>query len=110
EAESGAPVAVIGADIVKTLFSGKDEKALDQIITVNNTRLRVVGVMASKGSTMNESGDRKVFAPLATVKALYGAGDEKDYYLLVAVENAANMDAAQSEATGLFRQIRGLKP
>jgi len=110
EAESGAPIAVIGSDIVKTLFDGKDEKALDQIITVNNTRLRVVGVMASKGSTMNESSDRRVFAPLATVKALYGAGDEKDYYLLVAVDNATNMDAAQSEATGLFRQIRGLRP
>jgi putative ABC transport system permease protein len=66
--------------------------------------------MASKGSTMNESSDRRVFAPLATVKALYGAGDEKDYYLLVAVDNATNMDAAQSEATGLFRQIRGLRP
>ncbi|MBL7826918.1 MAG: ABC transporter permease [Saprospiraceae bacterium] len=110
EAETGSPIAVIGADIVKTLFEGKDEKAIDQIITVNNTRLRVVGIMASKGSTMNESSDRKIYAPLVTVKSLYGAGDDKDYFLLVAAQDATNMDAAQSEATGLFRQIRGLKP
>ena len=47
---------------------------------------------------------------MVTVKSLYGAGDDKDYFLLVAAQDATNMDAAQSEATGLFRQIRGLKP
>ena len=110
EVENGAPIAVIGSDIVKTLFEGKNEKALDQIIALNNHKYRVVGIMASKGSSMNESGDRKVYAPLVNVKALYGAGDDKDYFLLVAVQDATNLDAAQSEATGLFRQVRGLKP
>ncbi len=110
EVENGAPIAVIGSDIVKTLFDGKNEKALDQIITVNNHRYRVVGIMASKGSSMNDSGDRKVYAPLINVKALYGAGDDKDYFLIVAVPDPTNLDAAQSEATGLFRQVRGLRP
>ncbi len=110
EVESGAPVAVIGSDIVKMLFDGKNEKALDQIITINANRYRVVGIMATKGSSMNESGDRKVYAPLVNVKALFGAGDDKDYFLMVAVQDPTLMDAAQSEATGLFRQIRGLRP
>ena len=109
EVESGAPVAVIGSDIVKSLFDGKDEKALDQIISVNAQRYRVVGVMATKGSSMNESSDRKIYAPLINVKALFGA-DNRDYFLVVAVKDAIDMDAAQSEATGLFRQIRGLRP
>lgn len=109
EVESGAPVAVIGSDIVKSLFDGKDEKALDQIISVNAQRYRVVGVMATKGSSMNESSDRKIYAPLVNVKALFGA-DNRDYFLVVAVKDAIDMDAAQSEATGLFRQIRGLRP
>lgn len=110
EVESGAPVAVIGSDIVKTLFKGNSEKALDQIITVNAHRYRVVGVMAEKGSSMNESSDRKVYAPLVNVKAIFGAGDDRDYFLMVAVQDATTMEAAQSEATGLFRQIRGLRP
>ncbi len=110
EVESGAPVAVIGPDIVKVLFDGKNEKALDQIITVNANRYRVVGIMAAKGSSMNESSDRKIYAPLVNVKALFGAGDDRDYFLMVAVKDATSMDAAQSEATGLFRQIRGLRP
>jgi len=110
EVESGAPVAVIGSDIVKILFDSKNEKALDQIISVNAHRYRVVGVMATKGSSMNESSDRKVYAPLVNVKALFGAGDDRDYFLMVAVQDATVMDGAQSEATGLFRQIRGLRP
>ncbi|MDO8365223.1 MAG: ABC transporter permease [Saprospiraceae bacterium] len=109
EVESGASVAVVGSDIVKILFDGKSEKALDQIITVNAQRYRVVGVMATKGSTMNESSDRKVYAPLVNVKALFGA-DNRDYFLMVAMQDPTLMDAAQSEATGLFRQIRGLRP
>ena len=109
EVESGAPVAVIGSDIVKILFDGKNEKAMDQIISVNAHRYRVVGIMATKGSSMNESSDRKIYAPLVNVKALFGMGDDQDYFLMVAVQDATAMDAAQSEATGLFRQIRGLR-
>lgn len=59
---------------------------------------------------MNESSDRKVYAPLVNVKAIFGAGDDRDYFLMVAVLDATSMEAAQSEATGLFRQIRGLRP
>jgi putative ABC transport system permease protein len=111
EVESGSPVAIIGPDIVKSLFGGKNEKAIDQIISVNAQRYRVVGITAAKGASMNESSDRKVYAPLINVKALFGAGgDSRDYFLTVAVPDATNMDAAQSEATGLFRQIRGLRP
>jgi putative ABC transport system permease protein len=110
EAEAGTPNAIIGTDIVKNLFGGKAEKALDQIISINNHRYRVVGVMGSKGSTMNESSDRKVYAPLVNVKALYGGGDDRDFFLMVAVKDALDMESAQSEATGLFRQIRGLRP
>lgn len=110
EVESGAPVAVIGSDIVKILFDGKNEKAIDQIITVHAHRYRVIGIMATKGSSMNESSDRKVYAPVVNVKALFGLGDDQDYFLMVAVQDATAMDAAQSEATGLFRQIRGLRP
>jgi putative ABC transport system permease protein len=105
EVESGASIAVIGADIVKTLFKGKNEKALDQIISINSQRYRVVGIMASKGSTMNESSDRKIYAPLVKVKSIYGGGDDRDYFLIVSVPDATNFEAAQSEATGLFRQV-----
>jgi len=105
EIDAGQPKAVIGQDIVKQLFDSKPEKALDQIIQVGNIRYRVVGVLKSKGSSMGSSQDRAVYAPLLNVKSIYGTEDT-DYDLLVAVNDAKDMETAQSESIGLFRQIR----
>ncbi len=109
EIESGAAKAVIGVEIVKQLFDDKPEKALDQIILVGNQRYRVIGILESKGASMGNQSDRAVYAPIQEVRSVY-ATENTAYDLLVAVPNATDMDAAQSEATGLFRQIRGLRP
>lgn len=109
EVEDGQSKVVIGREIVKNLFKDRPEKALDQIILVGNNRFRVVGVLKAKGSSMGNSEDRAVYAPVLSVKSIYGT-EETNYDLIVAVNNAADMDAGQSEATGLFRQIRGIRP
>ncbi len=109
EVNDGQHKVVLGLDIAKKLFNNKPEKALDQLVLVGSNRYRVIGVLASKGSSMNNSNDRAVFAPLLAVKANYGTEDT-DYSILIAVKNATDMEAAQSEASGLFRQIRGLRP
>jgi len=109
EVENGQERVVIGRDVVKKLFKNKNEKALDQIVIVGNNRYRVVGILKSKGSSMGNSDDRAVYAPIISVKAIYGT-ENTNYDLLVAVKDAADMDIGQSEATGLFRQIRGLRP
>ncbi|MBK6929840.1 MAG: ABC transporter permease [Saprospirales bacterium] len=109
EVEDGQPKIVLGREIVKTLFNDRPEKALDQIVLVGNNRYRVVGVLKSKGASMGNSTDRAVYAPLMNVRAYYGTSDT-NYDLIVAVRNATDMEAAQSEATGLFRQIRRLRP
>ena len=109
EVEDGQAKIVIGQDIAKKLFDDKPEKAIDQVVIVGNNRFKVVGVLKTKGSSMGNRQDRAVYAPVVSVKALYGT-NETDYDLIVAVNNATDMDAAQSEATGLFRQIRALRP
>ncbi|MBK9338104.1 MAG: ABC transporter permease [Lewinellaceae bacterium] len=109
EVYDGHPKVVLGRALVKTLFNDNPEKALDQIVMVGNNRYRVVGVLASKGTSMGNQADRAVYAPLANVRSIYGTADT-NYDLVVAVHNAADLEAAQSEAIGLFRQIRGLRP
>jgi putative ABC transport system permease protein len=109
EIDDGQPKVVIGRDLVKKLFKDRPEKALDQVVTVGNQRYRVIGVLESKGATMGNSSDRAVYAPLLNIKSLYGT-DDTDYDLIVAAHNATDLDAAQSEATGLMRKIRGLRP
>jgi putative ABC transport system permease protein len=109
EVEDGQPKLVVGEEVAKKLFNNKAEKAIDQIVLVNNQRYRIIGVLASKGASMGGSGDRAVYAPLQCVRVEYGTEDT-DYSLVVAVKNATDMDAATSEATGLFRQVRRLRP
>ena len=109
EVENGQAKIVLGREIVKTLFDDKPEKALDQVVLVGNIRYRVIGILKSKGASMGNSSDRAVYAPIANVRAMYGTADT-DFSLIVGVRNSTDMNAAQSEATGLFRQIRGLRP
>lgn len=109
EVEDGQAKVILGQEIAKKLFDNQPEKALDQIVTVSNSRFRVVGILKSKGTGMGSSQDRAVYAPVVSVRSLY-ATDDTDFDLIVAVNNATDMDAGKSEATGLFRQIRGMRP
>jgi putative ABC transport system permease protein len=109
EVESGQKRAIVGSEIVKLLFKGKPEKALDQVISVGNARYLIIGVLQSKGSSMNSQSDRAVFVPLQSARAEYARGDT-EYTVIVAVENQTSIDAAISECSGLFRSIRRLRP
>lgn len=109
EIEDGATKAIIGQDIVDKLFKGKPDKALDQIISVNSDKFRIIGILKSKGASMGGSEDRVVYVPLLPIKNKYG-GEDTDFDLLIGVTAATDMDAAVSEATGLFRQVRRLRP
>jgi putative ABC transport system permease protein len=108
ESLTGSPKAIIGLDIVKSLFNDKVEKAMNAIITINADRYKVVGVIASKGSTMNQSSDRQIFIPLMNAKKLYHFAD-KNYSLTAAVKDISGIDDAISTAIGKMRNVRRLK-
>jgi len=108
EVENGSNRAIIGMDIVNTLFHKKPEKALNQIIAVGNVKYKVIGVLESKGSSMNQSEDRRVLITLLNGKRYYGSS-KKNYGLTVALANPTDMDNATAAAIGLFRNVRALK-
>ncbi len=108
EIENGSPKCIIGSEIVNLIFDKKPEKALDKIISVGTVKYRVIGVLKSKGSQMNDSSDRRIFAPLLNVKRHYGSANTT-YYTDVGLYDALDMDNATSAAIGLFRNVRGLK-
>ena len=108
EVENGSPKAIIGMDIVNMLFNKKPEKAINQTIAVGNIKYKVVGVLESKGSSLNDSGDRVVLTPVLNVKRYYGSA-RKNYDIDVAVRNAEDLDAAEATTIGIFRNIRGRK-
>ena len=108
EARDGANKAVVGTDIVKNLFEDNIENALGKNISVSNVRYKIIGIQESKGASMGRSEDNIVLIPLLTGKRYYGNANS-NYDLTVAVTNTADIDNGVAAATGLFRNVRGLK-
>lgn len=107
EALRGGFIAIIGAEIVDELFNGRPDKAVGSYIHAGNIKLKVVGAMQSKGSSMGGNEDRRVLLPLQTGKRYYGS-NRTNYNLMVAVNDATQIDIGADYATALFRNIRGL--
>ncbi len=108
EIQNGANRAILGADIVKNLFNGKKENALNKKIAIGNLQFLVVGVLESKGTSMNQSEDRTVLIPLMDGKRYYASQDQ-NYNLMVSLNDATQMEVSESTAIGLFRNVRGLR-
>jgi len=108
EAMNGSNRAILGYDLVKKLFDDKAERAINKSINVGNLPFRVVGVLKSKGTSMNQSEDNVVLIPLMDGKRYYGA-QNKTYQLTVSVADPTKIDETMSATIGTFRNVRRLK-
>jgi putative ABC transport system permease protein len=106
EITTGSNNCIIGNELSTTLF--KKESPLDKVITVGNNRLKVVGVLATKGSSLGNNSDRAVFVPLLKGKQI-NTNSDPSYTITVMVPNNDLMDNIIGEATAEFRNIRKLK-
>jgi putative ABC transport system permease protein len=106
ETQSGNNICIIGSEISAKLF--KNESPLDKMITVGNSRLKVIGVLASKGQSMGFSGDRAVYVPLLKAK-LINSSSNPSYIITVMVPSNDIMDNVIGESTAQFRNIRKVK-
>lgn len=108
EIQHGANRALIGSDIVKSVFDGKTEKAVNKVIAIGNLKFRVVGVLKSKGTSMNQSEDKVVLIPLMDGKRYY-ASQKQNYNIIVALNDATQMEHAEAATISLFRNVRRLQ-
>ena len=105
EIELGRNIAIIGLDVANALFKG-GEDPIDKIINVGGCKLKVVGILKSKGSSFL-AGDNVCFMPVTTARQ-YFSRSQMTFSISVMPFTNANMDVLSSEAEGLFRVIRGL--
>ena len=105
ETKSGSNICIIGSEVREKLF--KNQSPLDQIINVGNSRLKVVGVLVSKGQSMGFSGDRAVYVPLLKAKLINSSAPS--YTITVMVPGNDIMDNVIGEATAEFRNIRKIR-
>ena len=107
EARNGGMVTILGSDMVEMLFGGNSERAMGKYVTTPNGKYRVIGVLEAKGSSMNQSEDRRILIPLQTAKRYYGA-ERTNYSIMVSVQDPSRVDAAIGEAIVTLRNVRGL--
>lgn len=98
---------LIGSDIEKDLFpTGIDP--IDKVITVAGLKLKVIGVLKSKGSGINNP-DRICLMPLTTARQ-YFSRPNMTFGITVMPFSSVNLDMMTGEAEALFRTIRNLNP
>ena len=103
-----AKVALIGATVVERLM-GKDVNPVGQDVDFNGVRLRIVGLLTSRGSDGIDDEDDVLVAPLATtVDHIVGSVES---YSLVAVQAVSRraLDDAMAQVTDVLRQKHELK-
>ena len=98
---------LIGSDIVRDLFpTGLDP--LGQVITVAGMKLKVTGVLKSKGAGIGNP-DRVCFMPVTTARQ-YFSRPNMSFSITVMPMNPVDLDVMSSEAEAVFRIIRNLNP
>src|SRR5271167_4988679 len=106
--EHGAPVAVVGTDVVDNLLPGVDPMGKE--IRVDGWVYRIVGVGKKKGSTLGQSLDNYVFLPMTSWMKQYGT---RDMNMRISAKTAGEgpaMDATMDEARVILRARRHDSP
>lgn len=107
EAESGRNVVVLGYGMAKKLF-GKANLGMDKVVSINNRKFKVIGIMADKGASSVFSSDNLALVPLMFARNAYG-NNNSTYVISVAVQEAYQLDGVVAEATGIMRAVRKLR-
>ncbi|MBA4321292.1 MAG: ABC transporter [Odoribacter sp.] len=107
EIQMNRHIVLIGAEIVKLLFpAGMDP--VDKEITVAGLKLKVAGVLKSKGASA-VSGDNVCFMPVTTARQ-YFSRPNMTFSISVMPYRPVNLDVMTGEAEGIFRIVRNLDP
>jgi len=99
-------VAIIGHEVASKLFL-KNESPIDRFITVGSGKYRVIGVLENKGSGFGGGPNRSVYLPYTNVAA-YFSRPRMNYSITVQPLDPKLLEAAVSEAEGIFRIVRNL--
>jgi putative ABC transport system permease protein len=106
EVLSGGNYCLIGADVANKLFKTSRAKAVNNVIRINSIPYRVIGVLASKGSSLGFSRDNVIITSYNNIKRNFS--DNTSYTIGVMANNLNQVEEAMGEAEGIFRAIRKL--
>jgi putative ABC transport system permease protein len=109
EARRAAAVCLLGQTVLRRLFPDRADP-VGETVVVGALRLRVIGVLGSKGQTpLGVDQDDQIFVPLATLQRKL-AGKESIAMLLAAARSLDGIDDAQRGITRVLRRRHHVKP
>jgi putative ABC transport system permease protein len=106
--ESGRNVAIIGSDVAKKFFGSNPAFAVEKIVRVNNLPFRVIGVLASKGSSLGMNYDKMILTSYNNVRRFFSNGSQSSFSIQIKVADVKLIDGAIDQAEGTFRPVRRL--
>lgn len=109
EAASGAPMALIGAELENELLEGN---AIGKTITWQGRQLVVVGVLEKEGNNaLGGTADKVIFVNMAYARKSNNVESEQwGPTILVAGPAGVDVEETKAEIRGAYRAIRRLKP
>jgi putative ABC transport system permease protein len=108
ESKRAAAVCLIGQTVVRRLFPDRTD-AVGERIVVGALRLRVIGVLGSKGATpLGFDQDDQIFVPLSTLQRKL-AGRESLAMLLAAARSLDSLEETQAEIARTLRRRHHVK-
>lgn len=111
EADNGARVAVLGIDVVDTLFDG--ENPVEQTIRINGVSFRVIGVLERLSTGFGDDPNQVVVIPLAAAHRRLGAdrtvsGDYAITSMIVQARSEEAVSAAIQQIADTLREERDI--
>ena len=106
ETENGSDVIMLGKDVVAKVFEPYDT-VLGKLVSIGTKKFKIIGVLASKGASQVAT-DNQAIIPVVNARYSFPL-DNLSYNLNIMVTDAAELDLAIDEATGVLRGIRHLR-
>jgi ABC-type antimicrobial peptide transport system permease subunit len=103
DVEGRRQVVVLGAKVQRELFG--DDASLGRIVTLENVRYRIIGVIGPRGELLGLDLDDTVFVPVRTAQILFGMNYIHE--IRASVENPAMIDQAVAEIRSLLLKRQG---
>ncbi len=105
DVKQNSQVAVLGSELAEKLFGNTNP--LGEQVRIKNVSMKVIGVLASKGTSFGTNFDNSAAVPIATManrvigrKSPYGLAVTSIY---VSIKDESKMDAAQFQVENLLR-------
>lgn len=106
DVQSVRSVCLLGSDVTTKLFGENPGRAIDKMVRINNIPFRVIGTLATKGSTLGRSWDNCVIVSYTALRRFFVNDPNVSFAISVKVNDVKLLETAIGEAEGVFRPIR----